>query len=547
MLGNDTILIILGATAIANLGLAAVIFFINSKAAANQLFAAWMLSLSCWALALGGFFTASDSMEATLWMRVAYAVAAVAVFCFWYFATQFPDPVPLRASLHLSNIAAVALFVASIMVTPLIVRGVDGFPWAEHVVISSLGWTIYAAYLLYFFLSAHALLFLKYRRATGPARVQLRYVVFSAFVGGEIFGVFFNLLLPSPIFRQWHYIWLGPLATTAILVPFVAYAVTKHNLFNIKGVVTEFFAATLIIFSIADVFAFRSYLELVVRAAFAVCVTIFGIVLISRVNAGEEQRRQLQILSGQLAEANEHLKELDATKSEFLSIASHELRTPMSIIKGYLSLTLEGAYGKVSPKLHEKVGQIYETNERLIQLISNLLNLSRIEKGKIEYASKQVDVSELAGQVVEMLSMKAKQQGLALAFEAAKEHVEAHADPDKLREVLVNLIDNAIKYSKRGTIRVEASRDAEKGVAVLTVKDEGIGMTEEEAKKVFEKFFRVKSAETAGVQGTGLGLYICATFVRGMGGDIWIAETAAGKGTTMAFTLPLGPPAAKAA
>jgi signal transduction histidine kinase len=538
MFADQIIAAVLSAVVIIDLAFGAILFYLNKRHEVNQLFSLWMLALATWTLTLIAFFGAADAATAVTWMRAAYASAIIAVVAFWYFATQFPKPVKLPAAAHVANAASLVVFVAAIMATPLIVVGVIGRPWAQNVVISSVGWTVYAVYLLYFFLSAHLILYAKFLRASGVERMQLKYVVLSVFIGGGIFGVFFNLVLPSPIFREWDLIWLGPAATTATIVPFVAYAVTKHNLFNVRGVFTEILVGYTVAFALIDAVFFETVAGFFLKAAVAVAITFFGVVLIRRVNADERRRLELQRITVQLEKANERLKEVDRQRSEFISIASHQLRTPMTVIKGYLSLALEGAYGRVGPTLRDKLELVFSMNDRLVHMIGNMLNMSRIEKGKIEYLCSEFDVRQVAAQVVDEMSTKAKQKGLAARLVGPEARpVIGYGDPDKVREVLVNLMDNAIKYSKKGTVTVRVKRAA--GAAVVTVEDRGIGIAPDDARNLFRRFYRGKQEDGGRESGTGLGLYICARFMKDMGGSIGIARTAPGKGTTFEVRVPL--------
>lgn len=542
MLSGTIAITILGTTCVAMASLSAVVFFINRRSGANQLFSVWMLSLAAWAVALMAFFAANSAGAALLWMRASYATAIIAVMVFFYFSTQFPRPTRLNWPVHIANVLTLGVLVGTIMGTRFIVVDIFGPPYPINVDISSLGWFIYAGYLLLYFLAAQVILFLKYRKAEGIERVQLGYVVWSVFAGGEVFGVTFNLLLPSPIFKQWELIWLGPAATAAVIVPFVTYAVTKHNLFNVKGIVTEVLVLYTAVFVIIDVVLSDSVPQFIFKSVLAAGVILVGGFLVKRINDDERRKAELQKLAADLASANHDLKNLDQLKSDFISIASHQLRTPISVMKGYLSLMTEGAYGAVSAQLREKIEQLYRMNDRLAHLVTNMLNVSRIEKEHIEFVYSDFPIGEVIDEVVDEMAYKAEERGLRLKVDPQpgpeRRGVTVHADREKVFESLTNLIDNAIKYTKRGGITVAFGPREDGKEAIVRVIDTGTGIPKGAMDKLFTKFYRAKHGTDLGTQGTGLGLYVCRVFIEGMGGTIRVEKSEVGKGTTFLFTLP---------
>jgi len=243
-----------------------------------------------------------------------------------------------------------------------------------------------------------------------------------------------------------------------------------------------------------------------------------------------------------LAEANSHLKEMDQLKSEFISIASHQLRTPISVVKGYLSLMLDGSFGTLSDTMKEKAVQMFDMNERLVLMVNNMLNVTRIEKHKLEYTFETTDVSRVIVEAVDEMQSKAKKKNLALTFANAElEPLIAFVDKEKLHETITNLIDNAIKYSTAGEIVVRAELFRKGAEVIISIKDTGVGISKDEAARLFAKFFRASGSKVSHAQGTGLGLYVCKMFIEGMGGKIWVDRSELGKGTTFAFLLPTEP------
>ncbi len=541
MLDLSFVTIILSLVLLLDVALAALLFYLDKHSPSNQLFSVWMFALASWTVALLAFFHAESAHEALRWMRSSYIVAIIAVYAFWYFATQFPVARKMSAVVHVLNAFAVTVFCIMIYTTDLVVIGIAGKPWVSNVILNPVGWWIYAVLLAYFFLAAHILLFRSYLQAKGVLRSQLLFVVLSVFIGGEIGGVLFNLILPSPLFLNWNYIWLGPTFTTAIIVPFVAYSIARHGLFSIKGMVTQILLGYTMAFAAIDLLLARSWSDFVLRALLAIGIIGFGTLLIRRMSEDERRKRELEDMTQRLAVANKELRELDKVKSEFINIASHQLRTPVSVIKGYLALLEEGAYGKLPVKVKEKVRQMFEMNERLVHLINNFLNMSRIEKKRIEFLITPADIGRTVAQVVEEMRFEVQTKDIGIEFVSRSTPLPfVKADIEKVHEVMINLVDNAVKYSEpKSRIVVSAEPDAAGDFVVVRVADGGIGLTKEERDRLFTKYYRAESKDMPHQQGSGLGLYICRTFIEGMGGRIWVDVSEKGKGTTFAFALPV--------
>ncbi len=245
---------------------------------------------------------------------------------------------------------------------------------------------------------------------------------------------------------------------------------------------------------------------------------------------------ELQRRNEALQAANEELKELDQLKSEFVSMVSHELRAPLTNINGSIELML--ADGDMDPESQRTMLRIIgEQSARLTRLVQGILNVSRIEARKLEIHPQAVDVRPLMEKVIENLAQRENIH----EFELPESPLPlVWADPDRLEEILANLIDNAVKYSPEGgTIKLSA-RESD-GRLIISVTDPGVGIPAKELDKIFEKFHRVDRGDARTTYGHGLGLYISKRFIEAHGGDIWV-ESKLGKGSTFSFTLPLATP-----
>ena len=248
------------------------------------------------------------------------------------------------------------------------------------------------------------------------------------------------------------------------------------------------------------------------------------------------------ILHGQLIGAIEVFsditreKQLEHMKDEFLSVASHELRTPMGAIRANLSMILSGDYGPVNKDLVEPLSDMKNSTIRLVELVSDLLNVARIEAGRMKFDLTSFDIKDTTKTVVNDLAPLGKEKGVDIVAGSTKTSRPIQGDVDKVKQVLTNLIGNSLKFTDTGSITVSLISHDDN--IEVNVTDTGIGISPEDQAKLFGKFNQITSAQAGKPAGTGLGLYISREMVRKMGGDMWIKQSALMQGSTFAFTLP---------
>lgn len=230
------------------------------------------------------------------------------------------------------------------------------------------------------------------------------------------------------------------------------------------------------------------------------------------------------------------LKEVDQLKDDFISMASHELRTPLSVIRGYAEFAREAP--ELTKETKDYILKIDISTKELDSLIADILDVSRIEQGKMSFEFAKINPSEIIDQVVLSLSLSAKEKSLDLSFDKSKiEGTEQiNVDVNRLKQILVNLIGNAVKYTNKGEIKV--SQHKENNRLYIRVSDTGMGMSEEERKRLFEKFYRIRTKETENIRGTGLGLWITAQMIKQMSGNISV-ESIKGVGSHFIVSFPL--------
>jgi len=244
------------------------------------------------------------------------------------------------------------------------------------------------------------------------------------------------------------------------------------------------------------------------------------------------------LLYEELEATNAKLRDLDQQKNEFLSFASHQLRTPLTAIKWSAGAILDQTFGTVPKELVEPVRTIFEESSLMAVFINDYLNVSRIEQGRMEYRFVDTNLFEVLHTTISQMEPSVHEKGLTIALHADEKDLMVWADASKLTQVISNLIDNAVKYTPTGGITI-SMRALPEGKVRVEMQDTGIGMDKETLGKMFEKFSRGENAKVVNGAGSGLGLFIVKTFVEAHKGTIRVASDGVGKGTLFTIEFPL--------
>jgi len=498
------------------------------------LFAIFSISTASWALFLGLFLNTSN-LELALKFANSYYVSAAAIpIIFYFFSRVFKRENISFNKLELSFLAPFILIVLAIMTNNnFIVDKIFLVPGTEKdVVLNMFNYYLYTAYFIFFVVLSYTSLVHTHHATQNPViKLQLKYVIGGTFLG-YVLGTIFNLFLPA--FGNYNLIWIGPLSVL-VMVASVGYTIIKYHLFNLKVIATELFVFLLWFFILIRTILSESFQDQITNLLLLLAVTIIGFVLIKSVLKEVTIRKKLEVLTDNLERANEKLKELDELKTEFLSLASHQFRSPLTAMKGFSSLILEGSYGKINPAVKDAVEKIFQSSSNLAEVVQDFLDVSRIEQGSMKYEFEKVDLKVLVKEAVEILEPNVTEAGLKISSEAPDSNYFANVDRGKLNQVVINLIDNAQKYTKKGEIKVNLEKNA--GKILIKIIDSGIGISKEDISKLFGKFVRNKGANEVNVKGTGLGLFIAKKIVEAHHGKIWVESEGQGKGSTFIVEL----------
>jgi len=322
---------------------------------------------------------------------------------------------------------------------------------------------------------------------------------------------------------------------------FIAYSITKQHLFNIKVIATELITFVLWIFILIRGLIAENLQEMLVEGILLIVTIVVGILLIRSVIREVQQREKIQLLATDLEKANVRLTELDRQKSEFVSFATHQLRAPLTAMKGYASLILEGDMGVVPPEARQAVSRIFESSNTLATIVDDYLNITRIELGTMKYAFDTIDLKALVEDVIGELKPSIEKAAVEFSFTAENSGTDYRitADRDKLKQVIGNLIDNSLKYTPSGSVVVSLSYDRPRHRFIFRLRDTGIGIAPETLPLLFQKFTRAGNANKTNIKGTGLGLFVAKEIITAHHGEIRAESLGEGKGST--FTVELEP------
>lgn len=354
-------------------------------------------------------------------------------------------------------------------------------------------------------------------------------------------------LLAMTNFPLWYGILVLPWGNLLIFLHVFAlgYAMVRHNLMKMASIAPRLAVSFIVVGAILNIFTAESAVQVVFRVLILAIVGFFAGMFLSTFRRVEEARAKVQELAKRLTETNwelsrknEQLRIIDQRKSEFVSIVSHQLRTPVTAIKGYSSLILENSFGEVPQAIREPVEKIFTSSNRLAGMITDFLNISKIEQGTMTYSFGSVDLGKMLKELVDDFNVAAgkKKINLTLAL-PEKESFLVTADDGKVRQILSNLIDNAIKYTPMGKVHVTIEHSTDHTKVIVKVTDSGIGLSQEDIQHLFGKFARGAHGQKVFTDGSGLGLYVAKKMLEAHKGRIWVDSPGVGKGSTFAIEL----------
>lgn len=455
-----------------------------------------------------------------VFLRIAW-VATPLLFFATYVTSLYIVGIGRRRNTHMFALGIVTLVVSILTAfTDLVITGVS-FRGAALDIVYGRGF--FPFLIVIFAIMVSTLQPLANKKRSKSAELFLVGVIIFYFA-----NVIFNIALPV-FFSVTHLYYFGDYSTL-FLLGFTSYAIARHELLHIKVMYTEVLTVVLWVVLLLKLFVSTSLTVMLIDGFILLITVVLGILLIRSVLGEVKQKERLQVLT-------KRLRDLDKQKDEFISMAAHELRAPMTAIKGSLSLIMDGDTGKITKGTREYLEEATEENDRLIRLVNNMLNVSRIEEGRMVFQEGYVHLAKIARTVFNEFRAHAHSKKLTFKLIVASAiHDRVYVDGDKLHEAIENLVSNAIKYTDKGSVEIHIHNPQPDRIR-LEVIDTGRGISPEEQKKLFIKFSRAESTESKTI-GTGLGLYISKLLIETFGGTIGV-DSEADHGSTFWFELPV--------
>ena len=500
-----------------------IVFSKNRKEKINQIFMLLSLFIVLWSFSYYLWLSSDEYKKAYLWAMALslFSVFIPIAFYHWIIVLlDFYKKKFLKLAAYLFYLVGVFIVLMANINPSLIITGLKhkmifpfwpnaGILYSFYIIFLYIGLVIFSTYLI----------IKKYRLSSDKKeKSKLLFLLISILLGFG--GGFTN-------FPLWYDIEIMPwgnfLVFSYVLV--LGYATLEWQFFNIKILGTEFFVFTLLILLFINLFTESPLsidnLNFVSNLAVFFLALILGFTLRQYAYKESEQR--------------EKLEQLNRIKSEFLSFASHQIKAPMTVAKGYAELIMTEVEN-VPEEAKNFAKKIKDSIENLLALVEEFMDYRRIEEGRIEYNFENVEMVSFIKEIFDKFELPAKEKGLEYKFESKAEKVYAKIDKTRFAQVIQNLIDNAIKYTKQGFVKLDVWQEDKN--LLICVSDSGLGMSKELQDKLFGEFVRDPSIKKE-IRGTGLGLYIAKNIIEAHNGEIWAESEGEGKGSKFYVKLPL--------
>lgn len=495
-----------------------------------------ILTILLWVVTMMGYRSQNEYFET--WLRALYVAAIFIGVTYMQFA--FFYPLRMKWTKYVLYTVYTLAFGTAYLVTltDTIIHHGSRSVVGEPTIVFGVLYPLYIFIILVPFVAG----FLRHLYLIVKHDTKITYLLTGYFISANIAFVT-NLILP------WKGVfivnWVGQFFTV-VMVSFTTYSILKFNVMNIRFFAVNVGVTILSIITFSQIlFAEGVKNVLVSSIVFFVSLVTGGYLVYLSQNERNSLEHTLALnnrikkINTELASANEQLKSLDTLKSEFISLASHQLRSPLTVIKGYASTLIDGVVGDMNKEQSEIVRHIYSSAQGLSSVVEDFLNVTKIEQGGMQYIFESTDLKKMVEDLVTDMKLVATDHQLTLRAQIdATKHYVVMADTVKLRQVFLNIIDNSIKYTKEGTIQVTLANHHEDHEIVFSVTDTGVGLSEEAKKKIFTKFGRGE-AGALNSGGSGLGLYLAQEVVKAHGGRIVAESEGVNKGATFSVYLPV--------
>lgn len=526
--------------------LLAALIYLQSKEKSSRFFVISIGSVAVWSFGIMLYTRPGLSDLTKVYSNINYSITAVVAAAYYFFARYFvSEHVEISKKTKLFAVVALSVVIFLVQIPFLewaVVKNITEVG-IEKVETFGYGYAVYLAFIFWYFGGGLTALFKKFFKTKKDPKLyatvgnQLRYVIWGTSIA-IIVGITTNVIFPN--IGVVGFYWFGP-AGTLIMVLFISYAITRHKLWDFRLIAIELFIALLILTILLQVLIAETVSERVVKSVIFAVVALFSYYVIKNLLEEVRARERLEQLAEDLAHANRRLQVIDQEKSDFVSITSHQFRTPLTVIGGYTSMLLEGSFKPLKNKdQREVLDKMFQASKRLVFTIEEFLNISRLERNEMRYRFEKANIKLLVGNVISVFQDIIKQADISFSFhvEDAESYL-VYVDIEKTKTVVGNILDNAVKYTPRGgNITVRLSKNVKEGKIILEVADTGIGIPNEMKHRLFEKFSRAPGVSKLHTEGRGLGLYIAQQIMKTQRGDIHVFSEGLNKGSIFTLHFP---------
>jgi len=491
-----------------------VILLNNRNSITNKTFAALAASSMIWSVVNYLSYQTNGYVTLSLWLlRLVLFSAVWFAYCLFKLTFVFPANEFVFTKRYKYYLVPLVALVSVFTLTPYVFPKIADIAVAGSVSKTEVlpGIILFGAAVFFLIFGSFYNLIKKTLAAKPAEKPKFRLMLAGTVITFSLIIVF-NFIYPA-VFLDVEYIPLGGL----FLVPFIGftgYAIFKHRLFNVKNIITAVFTFFLCLVTLVEVVFAPDLPQMLLRVAVFLVALMISIMLVRN--------------TFELEAANEK-------KSEFMSFASHELRSPITAIKSYATLLLEGGMGKINPDVKDGVQKILVSTNSVIALIAQYLNKAKMELGQFTYFIMPFDIAKTVRAAVDNVQVNAEQKGIFVTAKLKEDEVHnVKADENKVREAIGNILDNSIKFTKLGGVLVTVTEDKEH--VLIKVADTGAGITADMMPLLFKKFSKDDAQKN--IMGSGLGLFLSRTFIDAMKGRIWAESEGEGRGAQFYIELP---------
>ena len=542
MIHFDLKLISIGLSTLVSIIISIIVISNNRKSITNKTFFAFAISTIIWGIInyLNSQISFKNEDIALFFLRLNLFLGLSQAFFLFRFFIVFPKEIYKQKWFEKFLILPLILITSILIFTPYVFSQVSVFI-GGHIdqVVNGKGISLFGMTAIGLVISGLIIIFKKYLKYKDIERMQSRLILNGSFLMFFLI-ILFNFVLPN-FFNNSIYVPYSAVFVIPFLI-LTCYSILQYHLFSLKVITTELITFILWIFILTRTLMALTLQEKIINGILFIIVVIVGILLIKSVRKEVKQRERLEFLDKELEKsnnylekANDKLKSLDKLKTEFVSLASHQLRSPLTAIKGYAEMLIAGDYGNIGDEAREAIDRMYQSSKNLAIVVEDLLSVTKIEAGGMKYEMAPFDLSKVVEDEVKDFTIVIEKKGLKLNFEKDESSMcMANGDKEKIRQIIINFIDNSVKYTKEGSINVSVKNKNNK--VVFCVKDTGMGMTEEIKESLFQKFARGDAAKMNST-GTGLGLYLAKQIIEAHKGRVWVESDGPNKGSAFYMEL----------